>query len=143
LNTLESWLAKAEIAELITRYAALNDAGDWDAVATLYTVSGRMNRPTAPDTFIIGRDAILAAFRARPRRISRHVVANILITLTNEQTAQATSQILLYTAANTLEEGGLPVASNPPLIGTYRDLLRHTAEGWRFEERRGSLEFRT
>jgi uncharacterized protein (TIGR02246 family) len=72
------WQAKAAIAELITRYAALNDTGDWDAVAALYTEDGRMNRPTAPDQFISGRSAILAAFRARPPQASRHIVANVL-----------------------------------------------------------------
>jgi ketosteroid isomerase-like protein len=141
LNTIESWLAKAEIAELITRYAAFNDAGDWDAVAALYTESGRMSRPTAPDTFIDGREAILAAFRARPRRVSRHIVANILVNISDARMATATSQILLYTARPQDGEG-LPAVSGPPLVGSYSDILTRTDEGWRFVERRGSLDFR-
>jgi hypothetical protein len=32
-----AWMAKAAIAESLTRYAALNDAGDWDGVAALCT----------------------------------------------------------------------------------------------------------
>ena len=64
------WMAKAAIAALITHYAALNDAGDWDAVAALYTDDGRMTRPTAPNDFIVGRDAILAAFRSRKSRVA-------------------------------------------------------------------------
>jgi hypothetical protein len=35
-----AWTDRAATAELITRYAALNDAGDWDAVAALYTEGG-------------------------------------------------------------------------------------------------------
>jgi SnoaL-like domain len=126
------WMAKAAIAELITRYAALNDAGDWDGVAALYTEAGRMSRPSAPEEFIEGRAAILAAFRARPARSSRHIVANVLVTLDGETDARASSQILLYTQSAT-----------PPLVGTYHDRLINTAHGWRFLERRASMDFRT
>jgi ketosteroid isomerase-like protein len=48
MDEASAWVARAAITELITRYAALNDAGDWDAVAALYTEDGRMNRPTVP-----------------------------------------------------------------------------------------------
>lgn len=137
-----AWTARAAIAELITRYALLNDAGDWDAVAALYTEQGRMSRPTAPEEFISGRSAILAAFRSRPHRASRHVVANILVTLEGEDRARAASQILLFTGT-AAEDGGLPLlAAAAPLIGSYEDTLVRTASGWRFSERRGSLDFR-
>ena len=137
-----AWTAKAAIAELITRYAALSDAGDWDSLTQLYTEDGRVSRPISPDDFICGRAAILAAFRARPRRVSRHVVANILVTLESAAHAQASSQILLFTGS-AAEDGGLPVPSGaPPVLGTYADVLVKTAAGWRFTERRGSLDFR-
>jgi hypothetical protein len=141
MDETDAWVAKAAIAELITRYAALNDAGDWDGVAALYTDDGRMSRPTAPDEFIAGRAAILAAFRSRPSRAARHIIANVLVTLDGETEARATSQILLFTAVSAGE--GLPVQSTPPLIGTYRDRLTRSGQGWRFVERRGSLDFRT
>ena len=134
--------AKAAIAELITRYAALIDAGDWDAVAALYTDDGRMNRPSAPEDFICGRGAILAALRSRPQRLARHIVANVLVTLESGTRARATSQILLF-GATAAEGGGLPVLwAGPPLVGSYSDSLVRTAHGWRFAERRGSMDFR-
>jgi ketosteroid isomerase-like protein len=138
-----AWTARAAISELITRYAALSDAGDWDALAGLYAEDGRMSRPIAPDEFISGRAAILAAFKSRPRRASRHIVANILVALEGDGHARATSQILLFTGS-AADDGGLPLQSAaPPLIGTYADILAKTAAGWRFAERRGSLDFRT
>lgn len=141
MGETEAWAAKAAIAELIIRYAALNDAGDWDGVAALYTDGGRMSRPTTPDDFIAGRAAILAAFRSRPLRATRHIVANMLVTLDSETEARATSQILLFTGVPAGE--GLPVQSTtPPLVGTYRDRLTKTTNGWLFVERRGSLDFR-
>jgi ketosteroid isomerase-like protein len=128
-NEWRSLLAERAIERLIISYAAYNDAGDWNAVAALYLPDGRMSRPTAPDVFITGRESILAAFRARPLRTTRHVVANIRVTVTGD-VATATSQILLFTAPGT-----------PPLVGSYHDRLALSVAGWRFVERAGSLDF--
>lgn len=129
VDALSILLAERAIERLILDYAALNDAGDWPAVAALYLPDGRMSRPTAPDTFVEGREAILASFLARPARTSRHIVANIRVTVAGDA-AGASSQILLFTAAG-----------QPPLVGSYQDRLRLTEAGWRFAERRGSLDF--
>jgi ketosteroid isomerase-like protein len=128
-DPLATLLAERAIERMIIDYAAANDAGDWDAVAAMYLPEGRMSRPSAPDAFIEGAGAILAAFKARPARASRHVVANIRVNVTGDA-ATATSQILLFTAAQ-----------QPPLVGSYADTLVRTADGWRFAERRGSLDF--
>ncbi len=128
MSSLETLLAERAIERLILDYAALNDAGDWDAVAALYVPEGRMSRPVAPDDFIEGRDAILAAFKARPARASRHICANIRIDLAGDA-ATASSQILLFTG------------HDAPKVGSYADRLVNTADGWRFTERRGSLDF--
>jgi ketosteroid isomerase-like protein len=140
MNEPADWVAKSAIAELITLYAALNDAGDWDAVAMLYTEDGRMSRPAAPDDFITGRAVILEAFRARPARVARHIVANVLVTL-NGRHANATSQILLFTGSSSADGGPPVLSASAPLVGTYRDQLVRTEQGWRFVERRGSLDF--
>ncbi len=142
MDEARAWAAKAAIADLITRYAVLNDTADWQAVAALYTEDGRMSRPSAPDQFISGRAAILAAFEARPRRASRHIVANILVTLDGELRARAASQVLLYTGTAAADGGPPQLTAGPPLIGSFADTLAKTAEGWRFTERRGSLDFR-
>jgi hypothetical protein len=130
MTDLELLISERTCERLIFDYAALNDAGDWDAVAKLYVTHGRMSRPTAPDDFIEGRDAILAAFKSRPPRITRHICANIRVCIESESRARATSQILLFTAADKL-----------PLVGSYADAFELTAVGWRFVERRGSLDF--
>jgi ketosteroid isomerase-like protein len=136
------WVAKFAISELITLYAALNDAGDWDAVASLYTEDGRMSRPAAPDDFFAGRGVILESFRARPPRAARHIVANVLVTLKGHGHASATSQILLFTGSPSADGGPPVLSASAPLVGTYRDQLIRTEQGWRFVERRGSLDFK-
>jgi ketosteroid isomerase-like protein len=117
------------IERLIIDYAALSDASDWDAVAALYIADGRMSRPIAPDDFIEGRDAILSAFKARPPRTTRHICANIRVWVDGDA-ATAESQIMLFTAKDAA-----------PLVGSYHDRLIRISEGWRFTERRGSLDF--
>lgn len=141
MTDIETMLAEHACAKLITGYAALLDAGCWEDVAALYLPDGRMSRPTAPDDFTVGRAEILASFTARPPRISRHVCVNIRVHV-EEGTATATSQILLFTAESS-DDGGLPIQSAaPPMVGTYADRLVLTDAGWRFAERRGSLDFR-
>ena len=127
--TLEPLLAEREIERMIVAYAAANDAGEWDAVGAMYVADGRLSRPTVPDDFIVGREAIVAAFKARPPRTTRHIVANVRVEVTGAS-AKASSQILLFTAAD-----------KAPLVGSYRDKLAKTADGWRFTERRGRLDF--
>ena len=130
-----------DCTKLINRYTLLNDAADWDAVAALYTQDGQMARPSAPDKPIVGREAILATFKSRPARAARHVVSNIVVDVLSETEATAMSVIVLYQGIAS-ESGGLPARdTSGPLIGTYTDRLRKTADGWQFEERRGELDF--
>ena len=130
MDMISRIVAARACEKLIIDYAALNDAGDWDAVAALYIDDGRMSRPTAPDDFIEGREAILAAFRNRPARTTRHICANIRVMAESANIAAAASQILLFTGAD-----------QAPLVGSYADRLVLTEQGWRFAERRGSLDF--
>ena len=127
---------------LINLYANLNDAGRWEDLVALYAEDALMIRPSAPDTPIVGKTALLAAFLARPPRASRHVCANIVVTVESATMARAESNILLFTGAID-PDGGLPMRdAAPPLVGRYDDRLVLTDAGWRFAERRGTLCFR-
>lgn len=130
MDAVDRLIAERACERLIIDYAALVDAAHWDAVAALYSAGGRMSRPTAPDDFIEGRDAILTSFLARPPRKTRHVCANIRVTIESAVRTTAQSQILLFTGAD-----------QHPLVGSYADILVNEGEGWRFRERRGSLDF--
>jgi len=132
-----------ECTRLINLYANLNDQGRWPDVAALYTEDGLMTRPTAPDQAIVGRHALLASFVARPPRVSRHICANIVVTVESETRASACSNILLFTGTADAD-GGLPIRDDgPPLVGEFHDVFALTADGWRFAERRGTLSFRS
>lgn len=132
---------EADCARQVNRYAILNDAADWEGVAALYHEAGRMARPSAPDVFIDGRDAILAAFQARPPRKSRHIVGNILVEVIDADNATAVSCIVLYQGAGG-DAGDPPkMAPGQPLVGGFRDKLVRVGEEWLFAERVGWLDF--
>lgn len=119
-------------ARLINLYATLNDQSRWEEVVALYAPDGLMTRPTAPDQPIVGREALLAAFRARPPRTTQHVCANIVVTVEGPDTASATSAMLLFTGADA-----------PPLVGRYHDRFVRFDGRWLFSERRGALSFQS
>jgi ketosteroid isomerase-like protein len=131
---------EADCERLIKRYVNLNDAQDWAAVAALYTEDAVFRRPSGGEP-IVGREAILAGFLARPPRVQRHVIANVVVEVEDADHARAFCAIVLY-MGDAAEGGGLPVQDpKSPLIGTFTDRLVRTAEGWRFAERVGSLDF--
>lgn len=121
---------EADCTRLIHLYANLTDQARWPEIVALYTEAGLMTRPTAPDDPIVGREALLAAFLARPPRTSQHACANIVVDVESATAARAYSVILLFTSKD-----------GPPLVGTYQDRFALTPEGWRFAERRGALTF--
>ncbi|SER46005.1 nuclear transport factor 2 family protein [Sphingobium sp. YR768] len=118
-----------DCARLVALYANLNDAARWEDVAALYAEDGRMARPTAPDDWIVGRDAILTAFRSRPARATRHVCSNIVIDVLDESHASGESAMLLFTG------------DGAPKVGSFHDRFVRVQGEWRFAERRGSLTF--
>ena len=116
-------------SRLVALYANLNDEKRWHELAALYAQNAAMSRPTTPDVFIEGRDAIEAAFTGRPPRATRHICSNVVIDVESNTTARGTSAMVLYTANDTA------------IVGSFHDRFVLTGEGWRFAVRRGSLAF--
>ncbi len=118
---------EADCARLIAHYANCNDAALWDKVVALYAEDGVMIRPTAPDAPLEGRAAILAAFKGRPPRKTRHVCSNVVIEVLSATEASGESAMILFQP------------DGAPLAGSFHDRFVLTTDGWRFAERRGSL----
>ena len=130
---------EADCERLIKRYVNLNDAQDWPAVAALYTEDAVFRRPSGGDA-IVGREAILASLLARPPRVQRHVIANVVVDVEDEDHARAFSVIVLY-QGDPLPAGLPAMSASSPLVGTFADQLVRTRDGWRFAERLGALDF--
>ncbi len=131
---------EADCERLIKLYVNQNDARDWPAVAALYAEDAVFRRPSGGDA-IAGRAAILASFLARPPRVQRHVIANVVVEVEDETHAQSFCAILLY-QSDLVPEGLPAMSASSPLVGWFRDRLIRTAQGWRFAERVGGLDFR-
>ncbi len=138
LSPLDRLVIESECTRLVYRYAGLNDAGDYVGVADLFTADGSFARPTAPETPLVGRDVIRAAFAARPKgRMSRHIVSNVIIEVESETLARGTSYILLFTAA--APESGTAKADPVQLVGGFSDTFAKEDGIWKFRQRQGSV----
>jgi len=124
---------------LIVEFATRIDDGRAHTLGDLMTMDASFARPTVPDVVIEGRDAILAAFSARPKHlISQHLNLNIRIRLTGADTAAGHSVVMLFLAdANDELVTGKGRKTGAPIIGTWTDTFVRTADGWRFKDRRG------
>jgi hypothetical protein len=125
---------------LIHHYAMLNDAGDFQAMAQMFTSGGAFARPTEADNLIRGRDAILAMYLARPARFTRHMITSVVITVDDADHAGGHSYLSLHTA----QAGETTPAQADPsyLIGAFHDRFVREDGIWKFAERRGSLSMR-
>lgn len=112
----------------IRRFAMLNDAHDHDGLAAMFTDDGSFARPTEPDAPVVGREAIRAFFRDRPKRVTRHVMANVLVEILSDREVSAHSYVVLHMADRTL-------------VGDFFDRLILRDGIWLFAQRRGTLAF--
>ncbi len=123
---------------LIHHYAMLNDAGEFHAMAQMFTEEGTLARPTAPDAPIAGRAAILESLLSRPPRFTRHLISSVVITV--EDAAHASGHSYLALHSGKPGEGGAPGAADPTyLIGAFHDRFVCEDGTWKFSERKGSL----
>lgn len=116
------------VEQQIRRFAMLNDAHDHDGIAAMFTPDGSFARPTDPDTPIIGREQIRTFFRDRPRRVTRHVMANTVVETESATRVRAHSYVVLH-------------LSDRMLVGDFHDVLVLQEGEWLFTERRGTLAF--
>jgi len=129
-------LAEHAIAKLVMQYALHNDAREFGALAEMFVEQGKFTRPAGGDP-IVGRQNIRESYEARPARVSRHLVANIVVDLLSDTDARCRSTMMIFASP----AGELPVhAASPAQIGGYDDVLRRENGTWLFVERRGHLD---
>lgn len=145
MNLQETQSIELACSKLCNQFAVFNDAGNYNDLAALFIEEGRYARPTDPDNFVSGRAAILAAFKARPKdKITRHLISNIVVTVTSPTTAQGLCYVTLFngSTSNPAEKFGFK-ANSAVLIGEYHDEFVLTEAGWKFSQRGGRLVLTT
>jgi ketosteroid isomerase-like protein len=137
LTSIERAAIGWECERLIHLYAMLNDVGDFQAMAEMFTDDGVFARPSQGDVLIHGKAAILQAYTARPARFTRHLISSVVVTVEDADSARAHSYLSLHTG----QPGeGLPRPAEPAyLIGDFKDHLVRRDGVWKFRERLGSL----
>ena len=144
LSELDRTLIEWRCTRLVNDFYLKSDAGDYQAMAALFTPDGRFARPSAPDKPVIGRDALVAQFEARPAQVRRHLAVNTVITVESAESATGESYVVLYTAPAPAEGAtGVPKADPAQLVGTFHDRFVKLDGEWLFADRRGSLALTT
>jgi 3-phenylpropionate/cinnamic acid dioxygenase small subunit len=126
--------SNTELANLISRYAELIDAGDFDGVSELL---GDAAVGAGDSTSLLrGAQAIRGLFTSTTRLHpdgtpgTKHVTTNLIVHIDDDGgTATARSYFTVLQAAP-----GLPL--QPILAGRYHDRFERGDGGWRFAERR-------
>ncbi len=124
-----------EIENLIYRYARRIDAGDLEGLAELFAHGRILASPDAPpEHAVVGRDAVLALYRATVRihedgtPRTRHVTSNVAVEFPEGELPRARS---VYTVFQQLE--GFPL--QPIVTGRYDDRFHEVDGRWWFESR--------
>jgi hypothetical protein len=137
ISRMDRALISWDCERLIHLYAMLSDAGDMQAMASLFTRGASFAGLADPKTVIDGRDAILAAFLAQPPRFTRHLVTSVVITVQYPDRAIGHSYLSLHTGQTAQ---ALAAAADPAhWIGAFQDRFAIEDGVWKFAERRGAL----
>jgi ketosteroid isomerase-like protein len=119
--------AERACERLVVDFAFFSDRQDYESLVELFAADGVMQRPNGDR--LVGRDAILKAYQARPAgRMTRHVCTNIRISIESQDRARGFTYAVLYSGAATE-----PTKSQ---VGEFEDDFVRTPDGWRFQERR-------
>ena len=140
LTQEQRMLIEWQCAQLVHRFAMLNDNNDYEALAACFTEDGIMARPTMPDQPMHGRQTILEQFRKRPIRTIRHMMANVHVQAESAERATGRVYMILYAGPPAAEgDAGPPLTDQAPMIGQFKDVFAKVGDDWLFAERRGSL----
>lgn len=124
-------------ARLILAFAKFNDDWDHQSLADLFVEDCTFARPLDPAHPYYGRDKVEAIFRDRSRRLTRHIMTNILITVVSPTEARGSSYVTMMSAPN--PDAQWPREGEGIFIGTFDDIFVKTGDGWKFKSRGGNV----
>ena len=126
-------IAERDCERLIYQYARFVDIGEAARIADLFTDDGVWT--AADGRSMDGQDQIRAAFSARQalsRRLSRHVITNVLIDVHSDTEASGTAYLVNYRhdgTGDTVQRPG--PARHPKFVGDYHLRFRRLDGKWR------------
>jgi len=128
---------------LVYAYGRALDLGDMDAAADCFAEHGSMARPMTPDQLVQGREAIRAALQTRPKTLlTRHLASNVMIDVESRDAASGLSYLTMIACTPGAEAKPPFEAPGPLYFGEFRDRFVRVGGGWKFLERRGSIQMK-
>ncbi len=143
LSLLERIDIERACERLVYAYSRALDVGDMSAAADFFAENGSMSRPMAPDQVIQGRESIRASLLTRPKTLlTKHLATNIMIDVESRDSASGISYLTMI--ATTPPPGAQPpfVSQGPVYFGQFVDRFVREKGGWKFLERRGSIQMK-
>jgi len=136
-------LAERACERLVYDYARFVDTGEASRIADLFTEDGVWTGANGHS--MNGRAELLASFSARQaltRRLSRHVMTNVVVDLQSEDRATGIAYLINYRhdSSNEVPERPGP-ARNPKFVGDYHLEFRRVDGEWRIATLRFDLLF--
>jgi hypothetical protein len=139
MEPLERLLAERACERLILDFVHRLDLGEPASVAELFTEDGTWQWPE-DGRLVQGRESLRTYFGSRPAdRLSLRLMANVLVTVSSPDTAEATSYFTTYRVDG--HTGGMVPPGPPVQVGTYDDTFRRTDDGWLLSSRTLHLPF--
>ncbi len=136
-------LAERACDRLIYQYAHFVDSGEAARIVDLFTDDGVWTG--ADGRSMDGQDQIRAAFSARQaltRRLSRHVITNVLVDVHSDYEASGTAYLVNYRHDGTGDQVERPgPARHPKFVGDYHLEFRSLDGEWRIARLRFDLLF--
>ncbi|MEU8032671.1 nuclear transport factor 2 family protein [Streptomyces sp. NPDC049099] len=141
MDPLRSLVAQHACERLIIDFVHRLDLGEPASVAELFTEDGSWEWPPPGDgRRIEGRQALRSYFGSRPAdRLSRRLMSNVLVTVTDWTTARAVSYFSTYRVDG--YAGGMVPAGPPVQVGHYEDTFRRVDGNWLIASRTLHLPF--
>lgn len=136
MSALDEWMIKAEIKELVDRYAMARDNIDAVTYANTFSENGTLIIGGQPYS---GRDVIQARVEAANQdSIGMHMMSTSEITVTDANNATGIHYATVYgaTPAEGHVDGDSVEIVGFIAQGKYHDTYVRTEEGWRISERR-------
>jgi len=137
MDDLQRLTIEAACARLVLEFARFNDYRDHDSLAALFAEDCVFARPLDPAHPYYGRETVRAIFRDRAPMLTQHVMTNILIRVESEDRAVGLSYVTMISSPN--PDRSEPHEGGGIFFGAFDDTFVRTAEGWKFQERLGSV----
>ena len=123
-----------ECRDLVTMLTQYGDHREAEKAVALFAEDGTWIRGGKP---FKGRAALLDSYsRGSATQVTRHVGANTMITVTDENNAEGVTYYIAYHHDPKTASPTLPLPLDPPFsMGEWHDKFVRTPEGWRFSFR--------